>query len=474
MKKHTTFFLSMILLLCLVLPAQAEDWVDDWFNQSTYSRPNTYNTQRRGYVTGGNLSLRYQQGADHLVNVSRPSYKKGCGGIDLFGGSINFLDADRLLDKFENISSGALATYGYDLALNVLCVSCANEQKSLEALIDRINSMQIDDCKATKAIVAVAENATGIGDSQANTEAITDFAISSGATDFRDYIEVVQNGNNRDIHAVLAQNNMTKQDLIQDCPDDLKDIFFKEGTLLENLAVRIGIDPGKVELMRAMIGDIYISDDLEYGAIAPCPQNNPSNLDVIIYGDFYARRNGVCVQDQINIGGDMFPSIFEWAKANLIEIADAMVNQGELTPGNELFINTIPHPVLVQITIDIINQGTDFEAIQFAENYAYGASVIFAYSLMRDLYNDLYNMLQYTRIANFNQAGGSTRCASSLSGKAQMMADEMRDRVLTFSNMIKDDYQATIAGVMESAEYAKMVRENRDHARITPLRKVSE
>jgi conjugative transfer pilus assembly protein TraH len=422
-------------------------------------------------VTGGNLSLRYQQGIDHLVNISLPRFKKGCGGIDLFMGSLNYLDADRLEDKFNNIMSAGVATYAFDLALNVLCEPCAKELKSLEAIIDRINQLQIDDCKATKAVVAIANKYTGQGDRQENTEAITDFLVSTTGEDYRD---VTNSPNNKDINQVMNDAGQNKRLLIAHCPDAVTDIFFTEGTLLENLATRIGIDAGKVQLMRAMIGDVYISDNLEYGAIAPCPQNNPSNLDAIIYGDFYVRRDGACVQDQINIGGDMFPSIFEWAKANIIEIANAMTDKGALTPGNELFINTIPHPVLVQITTDIISQGTDFDANQVAEHYAYTAGVIFARSLMRDLYNDLYNMLQYARIANFNQPTGGIQCAISLSGKAQLMADDMQDRALTFASMINEDYRAAIAGVMESAEHAKMARENRDYAKSLPLRKVSE
>jgi conjugative transfer pilus assembly protein TraH len=186
MKRLATFFLAPILSICLSLTAQAEDWVDDWFNQSTYSRPNTYNTQRRGYVTGGNLSLRYQQSADHLVNISLPRFKKGCGGIDLFMGSMNYLDADRLEEKFNTIMSAGLATYAFDLALNVLCEPCAKELKSLEAIVDRINQLQLDDCKATKAVVAIAENETGIGDSEKNTEAITDFLVSVEGKDYRE------------------------------------------------------------------------------------------------------------------------------------------------------------------------------------------------------------------------------------------------------------------------------------------------
>ena len=198
------FSIMLVLVFCSA-PLLADDWVDNWISQSTYSRPNTYDTQQRGYFTGGKLSIRYRQDIDHLINVSPPSFKKGCGGIDLFGGSINYLDADRLIAKFETIMGGALATYAYDLALNVLCEPCAKEIKSLEALVDRINQLQIDDCKATKAIVAYSENETGIGDSEKNTEAISDFLISSGISkSATDYYDVVDSAATiRDIQAVM-------------------------------------------------------------------------------------------------------------------------------------------------------------------------------------------------------------------------------------------------------------------------------
>jgi conjugative transfer pilus assembly protein TraH len=176
--KCLSIFTLIALAALICCPAlRADDWVDDWIQQSTQSLPNTYQTQRRGYVTGGKLSLRYEQNREHLVNVSPPSYKSGCGGIDLFGGAVNFLDPALLQDHFETIISNS-ATYFFDIAMNTLCEPCAKEFKSLQAIIDRLNQLQIDDCKAGKAVVAYAANATGLGDSQANTEAINEYLAS--------------------------------------------------------------------------------------------------------------------------------------------------------------------------------------------------------------------------------------------------------------------------------------------------------
>ena len=450
----------------------ADSWVDDWISGSTYSKPSTYNTQRRGYITGGNFSVRYQMNRDHLVSISPPSFKKGCGGIDLFGGSVNYLNADLLIDKFEQIMGGALATYAYDLALNVLCEPCAKELKSLEALVDRINQLQLDDCKASKALVAIAEEYSGIGDSQQNTEAVSDFLISTGQVD--NYRDVTQSGNDKSINDLLAENDRSKRDLVRGCPQALKNVFFTEGTILENIATEMGIDTSNVQLMRAMIGDIYISSDLEYAAVPPCPQNNPTNLNAIIYGDFYARRSGACVNDQINIGGVMFPSLYSWARDNIVEISDAMINKSQFTNDNISFINSIPHPILVQITTDIVMQGNDFDSAQTAENYAYMASLIYAYSMMRDLYNDIQNMLNLASVASFNQTAGDFNCASSLASKAELTVKEMRERALNFTTAIKEDYQTALAGIADKSEFVKLLRDTQKQAFLAPLRKVYE
>jgi conjugative transfer pilus assembly protein TraH len=469
------YVLGLIAILFTALPVQAEDWVDDWFNQSTYSRPNTYNTQKRGYVTGGRLSLRMNPSNDHLVSISLPTFKKGCGGIDLFNGSMSFLsDEDRLVGKFRNIMSEAMIAYAWDLIMNVECEMCAKSYKALTAVADRLNQLQIDDCKAGQAVYAILKDSSGKGDSQENTEAITDFLLTREENAVSDYASMKEMGNNRSTQAVMNQNGISKHDLVSGCPDGLKNIFFSEGSLLENLASEIGTDPAKVQFMRAIVGDIYISDALEYGAVAPCPQNQPTNLDNIIYGDFYVRRNGQCVHDQVNIGGIMYPSIFEWAKQNMLEVAEALVNREPLSSANELFINTIPDPVLIQISAEIAMQGNDFEADQTAERHAHAASVIFAKRLMSDLYDDLHRMLYYAEVTAFNQTAGGRTCAVGLSNKAQDMARDMRTRVMDYASAINQEYQAAIAEVLQTTEYVKLTQEGSEEAEVIPMKKVAE
>ena len=86
-----------------------------------------------------------------------------------------------------------------------------------------------------------------------------------------------------------------------------------------------------------------------------------------------------------------------------------------------MWLSSIRFPIriLVQITTDIVMQGNDFNSNQMADSYAYMASLIFAYSMMRDLYNDLHNMLTLASVANINQVSENVRCQTSISSKAE-------------------------------------------------------
>ena len=128
---------------------------------------------------------------------------------------------------------------------------------------------------------------------------------------------------------------------------------------------------------------------------------------------------------------------------------------------------------MVNITVDMIMAGDDFDADAMADKYAYTASLIFAYSLLRDLYNDLYHMLYTARITSYNQ-DGNVNCAKQLSLKAQLMATEIGENVLKYSSAISDDYRQAMAEVSDNASYARNVKDAMDEAKKITLRKVSD
>ena len=62
--------------------------LDSYFNKLGYSSnttsPNAYHGQQAGYYTGGSISMRNQVRDVQVMQVNLPSYRSGCGGIDIY------------------------------------------------------------------------------------------------------------------------------------------------------------------------------------------------------------------------------------------------------------------------------------------------------------------------------------------------------------------------------------------------------
>ena len=129
----------------------ADDWASNMTTNSTSA--SFYQGSQRGYFTGGSFSARWKQSNDNLVTISKPRIKSGCGGIDAFLGGFSFLDTDYLVNKLQRILSAAPAA-AFDIALKTLAPQVSATIKELEAIVDKLNNLQLDDCKAAKALVA--------------------------------------------------------------------------------------------------------------------------------------------------------------------------------------------------------------------------------------------------------------------------------------------------------------------------------
>lgn len=147
--------ISIIMATFMLAGNASAEWVDDWLTQRTTTSPNYFSGQQRGYYSGGSFSARWPNSVDYPITVEMPRIKSGCGGIDVFMGGFSFMNTDYLVDKLQGILSGT-ASVAFDLGLKTLCEQCSNTIKNFEALSDKLNSMQIDECAAAKELVGVS------------------------------------------------------------------------------------------------------------------------------------------------------------------------------------------------------------------------------------------------------------------------------------------------------------------------------
>lgn len=139
---------KLILFLFLVTIAEAS--LEDILRQNSFdaSGVSSLKSQTRGYYNFGGLAVRHDFGSSiRPFNITMPSVRSGCGGIDLLFGGFSFLNLDALVEKLQKVASAAPA-FIFNMALSALCKDCQTILAEIEGIVDSLNSLNFDGCKA--------------------------------------------------------------------------------------------------------------------------------------------------------------------------------------------------------------------------------------------------------------------------------------------------------------------------------------
>lgn len=153
-----TVALAVLAAIALsTIPAAEASSLQDKMNSvfdgmTNVSQPGVFETQRRGVLSGGSVFVRTPIMDTSLVNLQLPSFKAGCGGIDIFGGSFSFINFDQFVQLLRNIAANAKG-YAFNVALDVACPSCMEWINALQAKVQELNSMSANSCQLAQGIV---------------------------------------------------------------------------------------------------------------------------------------------------------------------------------------------------------------------------------------------------------------------------------------------------------------------------------
>ncbi|MEM5853937.1 MAG: conjugal transfer protein TraH [Candidatus Aenigmatarchaeota archaeon] len=114
---------------------------------ANYTPPHVIKAQLSGlYVTGGGLyvSSTYRE-QPPVIYFERPRLSVGCGAIDAFMGSIGFVNFDWLTSRLQQFLMAA-PYVTFKVGLAVLLPQLDSILSSVEAIINQLNSLQIDQC----------------------------------------------------------------------------------------------------------------------------------------------------------------------------------------------------------------------------------------------------------------------------------------------------------------------------------------
>lgn len=139
----------------LSVPSNAglQSEIDSFFgDMSNTTNPGVFETQRRGVISGGRYTVKSKIFDENLVNFVPPSWKGGCGGIDMFGGSFSFISSDQIVQLLRQVASNSKG-YAFQLAIDNVCPTCSKHMESFQKKMQALNQHLGNSCQLAQGIV---------------------------------------------------------------------------------------------------------------------------------------------------------------------------------------------------------------------------------------------------------------------------------------------------------------------------------
>lgn len=149
-----TAFVLGLLLMTTTHSARAEKLQEalDSMWMSNTTAPSAFNSQTRGGFVGGGVALRSPVRTINLVTFDPPRLSAGCGGIDIFGGSFSFINADQLVALFRQVAANAVGV-AFKAAIDAINPQLGKLMSEFQSKIQSLNEQMKNTCAIANSIV---------------------------------------------------------------------------------------------------------------------------------------------------------------------------------------------------------------------------------------------------------------------------------------------------------------------------------
>ena len=441
-------FVAALWILALLLsatPVMAAGWVDDWLTQTTSTSSTYFEGQKRGYYSAGSYSARWPVNNDYLVTVQTPKLGGGCGGVDLFGGGVSFLNFDYLVDKLQRVlqNGGVVA---FELALNTLCPECVNVVNNVESIANKLNSMQIDECASAKKTIATlsqdGRDLGRLGDELATS--IKKVELKTGISDL--WSGITEDHTARKGVTTAAEN----KSITEGCPTDIKEMFLAnfsgaESSLLQSVGVgKMGMTQTYVDMVRGLVGDIKVAPP-EQGYVVsyvpPCVKNAGDDSKTMLDGKAEAKDvNGACA-----VPASTNADLVKYFQDKMVKVAGRIRSKQALDADDVAFMQSNPLSIGLVLKTAV---GTEMEGQTIAVMADLTAKA-HALQLLSDLYYraktiaDRGQALLSKPVPAVDGKDPSTCAANVFADNFLANVDKMLDEIYRLQDGAKKSYSAT-------------------------------
>ncbi len=452
----TTLSIILAGIFCIMTNSAYAGWVDDWISQHSGSSPSYIQGQERGYYSGGNFSMRWQNQNTYPITTTLPHVKSGCGGIDVFMGGFSFMDTDHLVNKLQAILTNA-AGVAFDLALKTTCEMCSNTIKNLEALSDTLNNLQMNECSAGKSLVATVVDNAGWKMKSAQRaelgEAINYDKLSSGVSDLWSKLTTDQRAANN------VPSTADTQSVTSGCNSTITSIFLQDGLLLTNLGNQMGLPTPYTDLMRGLVGDVRLEIKANHNVsyVPPCPQNNQNDLGAVTAGLVYAKNaSGTCSQVP-----DSNADLVTYTTTVLTGVLQKIQNKQSLSADETTFVDSSPLATIPILKLAVVTDTAD----QTIGNLADLTAKAYALQILSDLYTRATSITMKAREILARQNGAATGQPDSKCADATFAPDidsnlaEMLKNIQTVRKAAQASYNTSAQQFAGTMQYLQQMQQ---------------
>jgi conjugative transfer pilus assembly protein TraH len=443
---------ALFFLGFLPSPGWCAGWVDDWIDQKVETSPGYFEGQKRGYYTGGGFSARWNLQNDYLWSVTPPRLKTGCGGIDAFMGGFSFMDPDYLVQKLQRIMSAAPAA-AFDVALKVLAPQVSDTIRSLESIADRLNNIQLNECKSSRALVATIASPFAPQNKQGELAAIqADWWQSTGGGDLWTEFQKLRQADNDKPDPTAATASMAG------CSADFRSVF-TGGSILEQAGARVGVTSADyLNLIRGYVGDIFIQapnpalNINAYKVVYDKPCDQDKGLKDLLDGTAQGKpTNGACTTIS-----DANRNLRRYVQNRLSAIAARYRNRQPLSPADQAFINASPLAVGLVLKTAVGEQQEGAVIAQLSDVTAKA----YAYSILTDMYAKTRGIFETAKNIMSTQSGPAGNNATSscrIENVSESMAavEKIENRLFDLMREVQTEYATTVAELNTIYEFVR-------------------
>ncbi len=157
MKPHTRLTACVLALAMATAPMTSHaDWIGDFYSSAgaavNVTTPQAISSQSVVGMSGGGLSWRVPSKNFQPFQITPPSLKSGCGGIDAYLGAYSFPNKQAFVEALRNFGQAAIG-YFFELALRTMAPEIAVTLDVINDLATRVNQFSMNSCNAAKQAV---------------------------------------------------------------------------------------------------------------------------------------------------------------------------------------------------------------------------------------------------------------------------------------------------------------------------------